>query len=201
MYLIAGLGNPGSEYKWTRHNAGFEVISKLAYDYNIDMKVCKFKALTGDGRVAGVRARLVMPQTYMNLSGECIRDFMAFYDVSPERLIVVYDDTALPVGAIRVREQGSAGGQKGMKNIIWHLDTDVFPRVRVGIGTKPQGYSMSDYVLSRFTPDERDDIIKGITLAGDAVCDILKDGVSHTMTRYNKKLEIAGELGAELPES
>jgi len=188
MYIIAGLGNPGKEYKWTRHNTGFEVINKLAFDHNIDMKTRKFRAVIGSGVIAGQKVKLAMPQTYMNNSGESLRDMLKYFEVPPERMIVVYDDTALPVGDIRVREQGSAGGQKGMKSIIYQLETDVFPRVRVGIGAKPESWDMSDYVLSGFKKNEFDDIVKGITLAGEAVCAVLKDGIGAAMGRFNKRV-------------
>ncbi|MCL2702059.1 MAG: aminoacyl-tRNA hydrolase [Defluviitaleaceae bacterium] len=187
MYIIAGLGNPGSAYKWTRHNAGFEVIGKLAYDHNIGMTARKFRAVTGTGSICGQKVRLAMPMTYMNLSGESLRDMLSFYDVPPERLIVVYDDTDLPVGGVRVREKGGAGGHNGMKSLIYQLDTDVFPRVRVGIGAKPEGWELSDYVLSKFRTDEREDIIQGITLAGDAVCAVLRDGILTAMNTYNRR--------------
>jgi PTH1 family peptidyl-tRNA hydrolase len=190
MFIIAGLGNPGTQYKWTRHNAGFEVISKLAYDYKIDMKSRKFRAVFGDGSIEGTRVRLVMPQTYMNLSGESIRDILQYFKIPVENLIVVYDDTALPVGTIRVREQGSAGGQKGMESIIYQLETDVFCRVRVGIGEKPEWQSLSDYVLTRFGQEERDDIIRGITMAGDAVVSLLTNGISDTMNKFNRKPDL-----------
>jgi PTH1 family peptidyl-tRNA hydrolase len=188
MYIIAGLGNPGSAYKWTRHNVGFEVIGKLAYDHGIDMTVRKFRAVIGSGTIAGQKVRLAMPMTYMNLSGESVRDMLNYYDVPPERLIVVYDDTAFDTGSVRVREQGSAGGHNGMKSLIYQLDTDVFSRVRVGISAKPEGWELSDYVLSRFTNSEKDDIIAGITLAGDAVCAILRDGILDAMNKYNRKV-------------
>lgn len=187
MYIIVGLGNPGREYKWTRHNVGFEVISKLAFDHSIDLNKRKFRAVLGDGVIGGQRVRLAMPQTYMNLSGESVRDMLDFFDAPPGRMIVVYDDTALPVGAVRVREQGGAGGHNGMRNIIYQLETDEFPRVRIGIGEKPPGYDLADYVLSRFTDDERDGIIRGITSAGDAVCAILTDGIIAAMNKYNVK--------------
>jgi len=124
----------------------------------------------------------------MNLSGESVRDMLEYYNAPVDRLIVVYDDTALPVGSVRVREQGSAGGHNGMKNIICQLDTDIFPRVRVGIGEKPENWELSDYVLSRFSQDERDGIIQGITLAGDAVCAILTDGITAAMNKYNQRV-------------
>lgn len=189
MFVIAGLGNPGSAYKWTRHNAGFEVIGKLAYDHGAEVRTHKFRALLGTGVIEEQKVVLAMPQTFMNLSGESIRDILRYYDVPPERLIVVYDDTALELGDIRVRAQGSAGGHNGLKNIIYQLETDVFPRVRVGIGEKPGGWELADYVLSRFTEHERDDIIQGLTLAAEAVETALSEGVTAAMNKYNKKRE------------
>ena len=191
--IIVGLGNPGSTYKGTRHNVGFETIDKLCYDFNIDMKNNRrFRALTGEGRISGVRVMLVQPQTYMNLSGEAISKILAYYRLTPLDMVVVYDDVSLPVGAIRVRERGSSGGQKGMINTIALLGTDEFPRVRIGIGDKPPGFSLSDYVLSRFLQEEWEDMIKGITKAGDAVQVILKDGVARAMTLFNEKVKKSG---------
>ena len=191
MRLIIGLGNPGSTYKGTRHNVGFETIDKLSYDFDIGLKNNRrFRAHTGEGRILGVRVMLVQPQTYMNLSGEAISKILAYYKLLPQDLIVVYDDTALPVGTIRVRERGSAGGQKGMINTIAMLGTDEFPRVRVGIGDKPPGFSMTDYVLSRFLREEWDDMIKGITKAGDAVQAILTEGTVKAMTLFNEKVGV-----------
>ena len=189
MRLVIGLGNPGSSYKGTRHNVGFETVDKLSYDFNIDLKNNRrFRAYTGEGRILGVRVMLVQPRTYMNLSGEAISKILAYYKLLPRDIIVVYDDTALPVGVIRVRERGSAGGQKGMINTIAVLGTDEFPRVRVGIGDKPPGFSLSDYVLSRFLREEWDDMIKGITKAGDAVQTILTEGTVKAMTLFNEKI-------------
>jgi len=186
-HLVVGLGNPGKEYKWTRHNAGFEVIGKLAFDHKIDMNARKFRAVMGTGTIGGAKVRLCMPQTYMNLSGESVRDVLGYFKIPLERLIVVYDDIALPVGSIRVREQGSAGGQNGVANIIHHMETDAFHRVRVGIGPRPEYFSTSDFVLSRFAQNERDGIIQGITQAADGVVSILRYGISDTMNKFNKK--------------
>ena len=196
MRLVVGLGNPGSRYKGTRHNVGFETIDKLSYDFDIDLKNNRrFRAYTGEGRILGVRVMLVQPQTYMNLSGEAISRILAYYKLLPQDIIVVYDDTALPVGVIRVRERGSAGGQKGMTNTIALLGTDEFPRVRIGIGDKPPGFSLSDYVLSCFLREEWDDMIKGITKAGDAVQTILTEGTVRAMMLYNEK--VAGKKSEE----
>ncbi len=187
MHIIVGLGNPGNEYKWTRHNVGFEVISKLAYDYNIDMNKSKFKAILGDGRINGKKVLLVQPLTYMNLSGDSVSQIMNFYKEDIENLIVVCDDINLPVGNIRIRKKGSDGGQRGLRNIIYLLDSENFPRVRVGVGNKPEGWDLKNFVLSKFTDEEEADIIKGITDAGDAVVDMINGNMLDAMNKYNKK--------------
>ncbi|MCI8805099.1 MAG: aminoacyl-tRNA hydrolase [Clostridiales bacterium] len=187
MYIIAGLGNPGNEYKWTRHNVGFEVISKLAFDYNIDMGKSKYKAIIGDGRINGKKVLLVKPLTYMNLSGESISQIMSFYKEETQNLIVVCDDINLPVGNIRIRKKGSDGGQKGLRSIIEALSSEDFPRVRVGVGSKPEGWDLKNFVLSRFTEEENDGIIKGITDAGASVVSIVEGKTLDAMNMYNKK--------------
>mgnify|MGYP005875967399 FL=1 len=187
MHIVVGLGNPGNEYKWTRHNVGFEVISKLAYDYNIDMNKSKFKAILGDGRINGKKVLLVQPLTYMNLSGDSVSQIMNFYKEDIENLIVVCDDINLPVGNIRIRKKGSDGGQRGLRNIIYLLDSENFPRVRVGVGNKPEGWDLKNFVLSKFTDEEEIDIIKGITDAGDAVVDMINGNMLDAMNKYNKK--------------
>ncbi len=188
MKAIIGLGNPGRDYKWTRHNVGFEVINKLACDYNIDMNKEKYKALIGEGRIGFEKVLLIEPLTYMNLSGESVREFVNFYKLQPEDIIVVCDDINLPVGSIRIRAKGSDGGQKGLRNIIYQLGYDNFTRVRVGVGEKPPQWDLAKYVLSKFTEEENTDIIKGITDAGDAVAMIIKDGsTQQAMNTYNKK--------------
>ena len=189
MHIIVGLGNPGDKYKHTRHNVGFETMNKLAYDFDINMKSNRrFRAVIGEGRMDGKHIMLMQPQTYMNLSGEAVHAVMDYYKIPPQDIIVMYDDVNLPVGDIRVRERGSAGGQKGMINIIAQLGTEEFPRVRIGVGSKPPSWSLSDYVLSRFLREEWDDMIKGITKAGDAVELILKEGTGAAMNMFNKKL-------------
>jgi len=188
MRLIIGLGNPEKEYKGTRHNTGFEVINKISFDTHIPVKKIKRRSQAGEGFICGERVLLVKPQTYMNASGEAVRDLLAFYKLSAADIIVVFDDTSLPVGHIRVRKQGGAGGHNGIKNIIYHLETDVFPRVRVGIGPKPQGWTLTDYVLSRFTHEEERVITDGVTKAGDAVLVILGQGIDAAMNKYNMTL-------------
>jgi len=198
MKLIVGLGNPGRDYAGTRHNVGFEAIQKLSYDHNIDINRAKFRAHFGEGRIGSEKVILARPQTFMNLSGEAVRDIMAFYKIPQEDIIVIYDDVSLAPGKIRVRETGSAGGHNGVKNLLYHLETDEFLRVRVGIGEKPPGWDLADYVLSKFRPAEMEDILAGIALATDAVGLILRDGAKAAMNRYNKKQgqEQSQELGA-----
>jgi len=189
MKIIVGLGNPGNAYKGTRHNVGYETVNKLAYDFNIQMKQNRrFRAETGEGRIGRASVMLVKPTTYMNLSGESVRAVLDFYKLPSSEIIVVYDDVSLPVGDIRVRERGSSNGQKGMQNIISILNTDEFPRIRIGIGSKPPSWKLSDYVLSRFLKEEFDDMIKGITKAGDAAGIILDEGTVTAMNTFNKKL-------------
>lgn len=185
MKVIVGLGNPERDYKGTRHNIGFETINKLAYDHDISLNRAKFRAHFGEGRVSGKKVMLVKPQTYMNLSGESVRDLLAFYKLGAESMIVVYDDTAFELGQIRVRESGSDGGHNGVKSLIYHLETTEFDRVRIGIGAKPDGWDLADYVLSRFRKWEFEDMVYGVTRAGDAVEMILREGITAAMNRFN----------------
>ena len=185
MRIIVGLGNPEDRYKGTRHNIGFETVNKLAYDHNISVTRSKHKGLIGTGSIAGVSVALVKPQTYMNRSGDCVCAVLDFYKLTPKSLIVIYDDVSLPLGEIRVRERGSAGGQKGMKDIISQLDTDVFVRVRIGIDPKPENWNLADYVLSKFHPKEHEAMIEGVTKAGDALIKILTDGPVAAMNQFN----------------
>ncbi len=187
MYLIVGLGNPGREYKYTRHNTGYEVIDKLAYDFNIDMSKSKFSGIAGEGRIGAEKVILLKPVTYMNLSGVSVKEAMSFYKLDTDRLIVCCDDINLPVGSIRIRKSGSDGGQKGLRNIIYHLNREDFCRVRVGVGEKPAGWDLADWVLSRFSNEEGESIVKGITDAGDGVKVILESGVNEAMNRFNRK--------------
>ena len=190
MKIIAGLGNPGRDYTGTRHNVGFEVIAKLAYDNNIDMNKSKFKAVMGEGRIGFEKVILLQPLTYMNLSGECLYEAVNFYKCQKEDIIIVCDDINLPLSYIRIRAKGTDGGQKGLRNIMYRLGYDDFTRVRVGVGEKPAEWDLKNYVLSRFTDEEKPDIIKGITDAADAVTMIVKNGgdVKEAMNRYNKKV-------------
>jgi len=187
MHLIIGLGNPEGRYKGTRHNIGFEVINKMAFDHNIPVNKNKHRGILGMGNLAGKPVALIKPLTYMNRSGDCVRAALDFYKLTPSDIIVIVDDVNLPVGEIRIRERGSAGGQNGLKDIIARLGTEEFTRIRVGIGSKPPSWKMSDYVLSKFLKEEHDDMIDGITKAGDAALKIVKDGASAAMNQFNKK--------------
>lgn len=190
MYIIAGLGNPKSEYKNTRHNIGFDVIDVIAEKYNIDVTSLKHKALTGKGIIEGNKVILVKPQTYMNLSGESLIDVCQYYKIDvPSELIVIYDDIALDVGAIRVRKKGSAGGHNGMKSIIQHLSTENFMRIRMGVGEKPKDYDLADYVLGHFSGPERKLMDSAALDALDAIKIIMADGIDKAMGMYNKKNE------------
>lgn len=190
MNLIVGLGNPGKEYVGTKHNVGFEVLDKLAYDNNININKAKFNALIGEGTIKNKKVALLKPLTYMNLSGESVKATMSWYKISNKDIIVIYDDISLNIGDIRIREKGSAGGHNGMKNIIYLLNTDEFIRVRVGIGNKPANWDLANYVLSRFSKDEIPNIIEGFTKAADAVEMILASGVSAAMNKYNQKKKL-----------
>ena len=194
MYIIAGLGNPKSEYNNTRHNIGFDVIDVLADKYNIDVNTSKHKALIGKGMIDGEKCVLVKPMTFMNLSGESIVDVCNYYKVDVETdLIVIYDDIALDVGTVRVRKKGSAGGHNGMKNIIQHLSTENFMRIRMGVGEKPKGYDLADYVLGHFTDKERDLMDEGTVNAINAISMIMSDGIDKAMGAFNKKNEKKAE--------
>mgnify|MGYP004631349407 FL=1 len=186
MKIIAGLGNPTKEYEGTRHNIGFSVIDKLADKYNISMNEKKHKAICGKGMIEGEKVILLKPQTYMNLSGESVVDAVNFYKVdSEEDVIIIYDDIDLDVGKLRIRAKGSAGGHNGMKNIIAHLGTQVFPRIRVGVGAKPKDWDLADYVLGRFPKEELPEIEAGRETACEAVKIIVSQGVEAAMNRIN----------------
>jgi PTH1 family peptidyl-tRNA hydrolase len=166
---------------------GFEVVKKLAFDHGFNTIRMKMRAHFGEGIIRNQKVMLIAPQTFMNLSGECVRDFAEYYKPDPDRIIVVYDDVALSPGDVRVRAKGSAGGHNGMKNIIYHLETDEFPRVRVGIGQKPEGCALADYVTGRFRRDETELITAGITAAAAAVETILSRGLDSAMNEANRK--------------
>lgn len=186
MYIIVGLGNPGTKYAGTRHNIGFNVVTRLADDYSISMNINKHKAVCGAGFIAGQKVLLAMPQTFMNLSGESVRSLVDFYKIDPEeQLIVVYDDISLDVGRMRIRAKGSAGGHNGIKSIIAHLGTDVFPRIKMGVGGKPEGWDLADYVLGRFNDEENKIMRDMLGRASDACRDYIVEDINYVMNRYN----------------
>lgn len=185
MKLIVGLGNPGKNYVGTKHNVGFEVIDLVAKAIGVNVNKIKHKAMVGDGFICGEKVILLKPQTFMNLSGESVKEAATFYKISIEDIVIVYDDISLPVGSTRIREKGSAGGHNGMKNIIAHLGTDNFIRIRVGIGAKPNGWDLADYVLSRFEKGDEPLILAGYERAAKAVEIIVKDGTQAAMNQIN----------------
>lgn len=187
MKLIVGLGNPGMQYAATRHNVGFEVIDSLAETYNISVVKNKYKALIGDGNIGGEKVILMKPQTYMNLSGEAVRACMEFHKITSEDLIVIYDDISLDVGQLRIRKSGSAGGHNGIKNIIAQIGTQEFPRVRFGVGEKPAGWDLANYVLGRFPEEEMKVVGPKIGDAVKAIDMMIRDGIEKAMNNYNKK--------------
>lgn len=190
MYIIAGLGNPTMQYEGTRHNAGFDVIDALADKYNISVDGRKNRAYIGKGIIEGQKVLLVKPQTYMNLSGESIGGLVDYFKIDEEQdLIVIYDDISLSPGQIRIRKKGCAGGHNGIKNIIAHLGTQVFPRIKVGVGEKPKKYDLADYVLSHFTKAEREEMEEGYQKAIQAVEKILAGEMEAAMNEFNRKVK------------
>jgi len=185
MYLIAGLGNPTREYAGTRHNIGYDTITRLCDEYRISLDIKKHKGLCGKGVIGGEKVILVQPLTYMNLSGDCIKEAADFYKIDPSHIIVIYDDISLPVGKLRVRAKGSAGGHNGMKSIIARLGTEEFLRVRIGIGEKPSGWDLADYVLGRFKTDELPLMREAVGNAAKACELILNEGIEIAMNRSN----------------
>lgn len=189
MYIIVGLGNPTKEYDNTRHNIGFSAIDMLADKYSISVTEVKHKALLGKGVINGNKVILVKPLTYMNLSGEAVRAVIDYYKVDEEEeLIVIYDDISLDVGQLRVRKKGSAGGHNGIKNIIAHLGHDTFKRIKIGVGEKPKGYDLADYVLGHFGKEDLDVLKEGMERVDGAVNLILQDDIGEAMNRYNTKV-------------
>lgn len=189
MFLIIGLGNPTAQYQGTRHNVGFDVIDMLADKYNISIDGRKNKAFVGKGVIYGQKVILVKPQTYMNLSGESVRGLVDFYKLDPtSEILVVYDDVSLDVGQMRIRIKGSAGGHNGIKSIISHLGTQEFMRIKVGVGEKPKGYDLADYVLGHFTKDEQVAMKEGYERVQIAVENIVMDEVDKAMNQFNKKV-------------
>ena len=189
MFIIVGLGNPTKEYEGTRHNVGFAVIDAIADKYNISVTERKNRAFCGKGIIAGQKVLLAKPQTYMNLSGESVRGLLDYFKIDEEtELIVIYDDISLDVGQLRIRKKGSAGGHYGIKNIITHLGTYVFQRIKVGVGEKPKEYDLADYVLGHFSKAEKELMEDGYKNAIEAIEMILQGEIDGAMNQFNKKV-------------
>lgn len=185
-WLLVGLGNPGTQYENTRHNVGFLVADELAERQNAPIQRLKFKALTNLLTISGEKVLVMKPVTYMNLSGEAVGEAARFYKLPPERVLVITDDVSLPVGKLRIRKGGSAGGHNGLKSIIQHLGTDQFPRIKVGVGQKPHpDYDMADWVLSKFAGEDLKTITEAIRKAADAVECLIQEGPDKAMNRFN----------------
>lgn len=185
MYYIVGLGNPGLQYENTRHNIGFLTIDYLSRKYNIDVKKLKFKSLYGQGMISGHKVMLVKPQTYMNSSGEAVRELKNFYKFDSDKLIVIYDDIDIDFGSIRIRKKGSAGTHNGMKSIIYQIQDDNFPRIKLAVGKKPSYMDLANFVLSGFTEKEAEIIREEISLASDAIETIVSDNIDKAMNKFN----------------
>ncbi len=186
MYIIAGLGNPTLKYQGTRHNVGFDAIDKIAKENGISVDVLKHKALCGKGIIGGQKVLLMKPQTFMNNSGEALREAVDFYKVDTEtEVIIIYDDISLSEGRLRIRAKGSAGGHNGIKSIIAHLGTEKFKRVRIGIGEKPDKMDLADYVLGRFSGEKRIDIEEAIEKTSTAIRIMIEQDINAAMNQYN----------------
>lgn len=185
MYFIVGLGNPGRQYENTRHNVGFLTIDYLANKHSIDVKKSKFKALYGQGEISGQKVMLIKPQTYMNNSGEAVRDFRNFYKFEEDKLIVIVDDIDIDFGKIRIKQKGSAGTHNGMKSIIYQLQYDTFPRIKVAVGKKPDYMDLANFVLSGFSEKEVEIIREEIKLASQSIETLLESGIDKAMNKFN----------------
>lgn len=191
MFLIVGLGNPTKQYEGTRHNVGFDIIDAIANKYNISVTEREKRAYCGRGLIEGQKVILVKPQTYMNLSGESVRGLVDYYKIEEEtELLVIFDDVSLDMGQLRIRKKGSAGGHNGMKSIIQHLGTQVFQRIKVGVGEKPKDYDLADYVLGHFTKSEQDVMRDAYQQAVEAVELIVRGDVDDAMNLFNKKVAV-----------
>ncbi|MBE7038337.1 MAG: aminoacyl-tRNA hydrolase [Ruminococcaceae bacterium] len=188
MYLIVGLGNPDKKYDLTRHNIGFDAVDMISKEYNAPVKKIKFKAIIGEAQIGGERVILAKPQTYMNLSGESVREIASFYKIKPHNIIVFHDDISLPVGKVRIRKKGSDGGHNGLKSIIYQLVSDEFPRVKIGVGAPDnKDYDLADYVLGKFTKGDLEKIIPVLKECSKMAECMIKQGADTAMNKYNGK--------------
>ena len=185
-FMIVGLGNPGKQYENTRHNAGFLAVDTIAQKHHTDIKRIKFKGLVGECSLGGKKALLLKPSTFMNLSGQSVREAMQFYKLPPEKVLVIFDDINLEPGKLRIRRKGSDGGHNGMKNIIYLSGSDQFPRIKLGVGKKPHpDYDLADWVLGKFQGEDKKAIDQAVKRAADAVECILAEGIDRGMSRFN----------------
>ncbi|MGN0664348.1 MAG: aminoacyl-tRNA hydrolase [Negativibacillus sp.] len=185
-YLIVGLGNPESKYLHTRHNAGFLAIDRIGEKSGIAVDRMKYKALSGVGQIGGKRVLLMKPQTYMNNSGEAVQEAMSFYKIPAEKVLVIFDDVSLDVGKMRIRRKGSDGGHNGIKSIIQLCGSENFPRIKIGVGKKPHpGYDLADWVLSRFTEDERKALSPVFDQSWESVKLFLDGQLDKAMNQFN----------------
>ena len=185
MYVVVGLGNPGKDYTKTRHNIGFNVVDLIAKRNNINLNKIKFQSVYGEGIIGGEKILLMKPQTFMNNSGISVRDVYQYYKIPIENIIVIVDDIDIDFSTVRIRAKGSAGSHNRLKSIINYLGNENFPRVKVGIGKKYENQDLASFVLSRFSPDEQEDINISLVTAAEAVESIIKDGINQAMNKYN----------------
>lgn len=187
MFVIVGLGNPGKEYANTRHNVGFDTIDIIAKRHNITINKIKFKSVYGEGKIGNEKVLLVKPQTFMNNSGISVREIVQFYKIPIENIIIIVDDVDIDFASIRIRQKGSAGSHNGLKSIIYHIQNDEFPRVKIGIGKKHPNQDLADFVLSRFSKEERQIIEESLMTAAEAVDAIICESINDAMNKYNVK--------------
>ena len=186
QYIVCGLGNPGTQYENTRHNAGFMAIDTIAEKIGADVKKLKFKSLTADVTLGGVRCLLMKPSTFMNNSGEAVAEAMNFYKLTPDKLLIIYDDISLDVGRLRIRQKGSDGGHNGIKNIILHTNSDKFPRIRIGVGAKPHpDYDLADWVLSGFPKEQAEALEQSLSNAASAAELMVQGKINEAMNKFN----------------
>ncbi len=185
MRIIIGLGNPGKDYEKTRHNAGFRVIDLLCEKYEIQTARMKFHSMIGEGKIAGEKVLLVKPTTYMNNSGQAVREIVSYYQLEPKDIVVFSDDIDIPFGTLRIKRKGSAGGHNGLKSVIYHLQSDEFPRIKLGVGKKQEGEDLADFVLGRFSRNEQEVMDTLIEMAAESLEVLIKDGEDKAMSEYN----------------
>lgn len=193
MFIVVGLGNPGKDYTNTRHNIGFDTIDLLANRNNININKIKFKSVYGEGKIGEEKVLLVKPQTYMNNSGIALREIVSYYKIPTENVIVIVDDIDIDFSQVRIRKKGSAGSHNGLKSIIYHLQSEDFPRIKIGIGKKREGQDLANFVLSKFSKEERTIIEESILTGAESVETIIKFGIDTAMNEFNKKGNTAQE--------